>query len=75
MNRPKQRLLDTAAPYLQDGEVAEIASIAMVGSLQVKRSALMAAATLAASGGVMAMYTFPVKQYVLLTDRRLIFSP
>jgi hypothetical protein len=73
VEKATQRLLETASPFLVEGETPEIASVAMVGPSRAKRNVALLAATLVASGGVAAVFTVPIKQYVLLTNRRLIF--
>ncbi|MFC0554056.1 hypothetical protein ACFFHJ_24480 [Planotetraspora thailandica] len=73
MSKSRQRLIEAAAESLEPGEQPEIASIAMVGSMRLKRSLALGLATAALTGGAAAAFLVPVKRYVLLTDRRLLF--
>ncbi len=71
----RQRLISKAMPFLQDDEQPELATIAFIGSLQLGKTATIAVATALVSVGTMAMYRVPIKQYVLLTNQRLMLFP
>jgi hypothetical protein len=69
----KQRVVDVATPFLQGGERVEVASQVMVGTAPVKTMAAVAVATAVVSGGTMTALFVTRKQFIVLTDRRLLF--
>ncbi|MFI7606050.1 hypothetical protein ACIBTV_13085 [Micromonospora sp. NPDC049366] len=71
--KARQRLIATASPILQEGERVEVASVAIVGSVSTSDQVAMGVATAVLSGGLFTAFSVAVKQYVLLTDRRLLF--
>ncbi|GGM33174.1 hypothetical protein GCM10011608_17080 [Micromonospora sonchi] len=71
--KARQRLIDTASPLLQEGERVEVASVAIVGSVSTKNQVVSGVATAVLSGGLFTAFSVALKQYVLLTDRRLLF--
>ena len=75
ISKAQQRLIDVAKPFMQDGEIAEVATVVIVGSLlgASGQLGLVGAAAAAAADRSVSRELVPGKQYLLLTDRRLIF--
>lgn len=69
----KQRVVEVATPFLQAGERVEVASQVMVGTVPVGAMAAVAVATAVVSGGAMTAVFVTAKQFIVLTDRRLLF--
>lgn len=69
------RLIEVARPFMQDGEVVEVATIVIVGSILSASGqlGLVGAAVAAAADRSGSEDLVRGKQYLLLTDRRLIF--
>jgi hypothetical protein len=72
-NRRRQQLLQSVAPLLADGEQVEVASLAKVGSVSVKRRVLTTALVGALTAGTVIATVQPRPMYWALTDRRLMF--
>jgi hypothetical protein len=75
---PKQqeRVTAVATPLLETGERIEVASIASIGHVSVKRRLATAAVAGVLSGGTLMVAVQPKKFYLALTDRRLLlFEP
>jgi hypothetical protein len=73
MEKYRQMIRAFVSPYLQPGEQVELATSVTVGTVPVAEKAAMIVATSIMSGGTIAMYTRPLKQYMVLTDRRVLF--
>ena len=67
------RIAKAAAPLLEPGEVVEVATVAAVGQVSVKRQVATAAITALLTLGTVTAVTSAKKRPVALTNKRLLF--
>lgn len=67
------RVAKAAAPLLESGETLEVATVAAVGKVSLKRQIATAAVTAVLSAGMASVVTYARKLPVVLTNRRLLF--
>ena len=69
------RLIEVAKPFMQEDEVVEVATVVIVGSVlgASGQFGLLGAVVTAAADRSVSTELVPGKQYLLLTNRRLIF--
>ncbi|MGW2649534.1 hypothetical protein ACWC2T_32615 [Streptomyces sp. NPDC001393] len=71
--RRNRQLQEAVAPLLLQGERVELASLAGVGSVSVRRQAVTAAVVGVLSAGTVIATVRPRPLYIVLTDQRVLF--
>ena len=69
----RDRITKAATPLLEAGEVVEVATVAAVGQVSVKRQVATAAITAVLTLGTVTAVTTAKKRPIALTNRRLLF--
>lgn len=72
-SRRRRQLLEATGPLLLQGEQVELATLAAVGTVSVRRQALTAAVVGVLSAGTVIATVRPRPLYIALTDQRLLF--
>ena len=67
------RVAKAATPLLEPGETIEVATVAAVGKVSLKRQVATAAVTAVLTAGMVTAVTYAQKRPVVLTNRRLLF--
>ncbi|MEU8949417.1 hypothetical protein [Streptomyces sp. NPDC048489] len=71
--RRRRQLLEATGPLLLQGERVELATLAAVGTVSVRRQVLTAAVVGALTAGTVSATVRPRPLYITLTDQRLLF--
>jgi hypothetical protein len=69
----QDRIKKAATPLLEPGEVIEVATVAAVGKVSVKRQIATAAITAILTAGTVTAVAYSKKRPTVLTNRRLLF--
>lgn len=72
-SRRNRQLMEATAPLLLQGERVELASLAGVGSVSVRKQMLTAAVVGVLSAGTVMATVTPRPLYIVLTDQRVLF--
>lgn len=69
----QDRIKKAATPLLEPGEVIEVATVAAVGQVSIKRQVATAAVTAILTLGTVTAVAYSKKRPIALTNRRLLF--
>ncbi len=69
----QDRIKKAATPLLEPGEVIEVATVAAVGQVSIKRQVATAALTTILTLGTVTAVAYSKKRPIALTNRRLLF--
>ncbi|HET7467656.1 MAG TPA: hypothetical protein VFL29_13430 [Candidatus Dormibacteraeota bacterium] len=72
MGANKDQIARAAEAVVEPGEVVELTSNAVIGSLKLGRQVAIAAATAIVTGGLLSVEVTPKQQPIVLTTRRLL---
>jgi hypothetical protein len=73
MNKYTTRVTEAAAPHLHPGEVVELGTLAVVGSVSVKKQVLTALIVGIITLGMFTMTVRPARRYIAVTNQRVLF--